>query len=509
MKTRSSAKIISLVLLTTVILASCVDEAPSALQLEPTDSDPTPTLTPVPTEKPAPTGYITYLTQSGDTLPVVSAHFGVEPYQIMYDGDLDPDLILPPGTRLDVRDLLKETSRSDILFLDSDVVFSPSTVGFDILAFAQEQEGFLGQMEEQMTRGLTPAAQIVYDLALEFSINPRILLTLMEYESGWVTRKPVDEFELSYPFGWEKRDRTGTYFQTGWAITQLSQGYYGWRDGSLTELTFTDGAALRLSPFLNAGTVAVMYTLSQIHDREQWEAALYSPGNIVDIHFDLFGDPQARTFGVEPLLPENTEQPQLNLPIPVNEKWNLTGGPHSAWGRYGPRAALDFAPPLDRAGCGNSQRWTTAAAAGRVVRAGNGVVVLDLDMDGYEQTGWVLVYMHVANSERVQVGDVLKQDDRIGHPSCEGGSSSGIHIHIARKFNGEWVLADGGLPFVLSGYRAKNGEETCDYAWWGWCRGSLSNGEYTAVADPFGNFWTRIIRPESRPEFFFTPTPMK
>jgi hypothetical protein len=40
----------------------------------------------------------------------------------------------------------------------------------------------------------------------------------------------------------------------------------------------------------------------------------------------------------------------------------------------------------------------------------------------------------------------LAQDDRVGHPSCEGGSSSGIHIHIARKFNGEWVLADGGLP---------------------------------------------------------------
>ncbi|MBM3137447.1 MAG: hypothetical protein FJZ98_04585, partial [Chloroflexi bacterium] len=403
----------------------------------------------------------------------------------------------------------EDSSRPDILFLDSDVVFSPSAVGFDVQEFADGQDGFLAQHTYLMTRGSTPAADIISELARDFSINPRILLSLLEFESGWVTRKPADDFELAYPFGWEKRDRTDIYFQTGWAIGQLSIGYYGWRDGSLTEITFTDGTTLRLSPFLNAGTVAVMYTLAQTHDRTEWDNALYGEGNLPDVHLAFFGDPQARAIGVEPLFPAGTEQPQLNLPLPINQKWNLTSGPHSAWGRSGPRAALDFAPPIDGPGCSNSRYWTTAAAAGRVVRAGGGAVVLDLNMDGYEQTGWVLVYMHVANSNRVQVGDVLEQDDNIGHPSCEGGSSSGIHVHIARKFNGEWVLADGGLPFVLSGYRAKNGEEYCDYAWWRWCRGSLSNGEFTAVADPYGNFWTRIIRPESRPELFYTPTPKK
>lgn len=509
MKTRSFARFFTLLLIIAFSLSACMSEMPASAVPEPADADPQPTLTAVPTEKPVPTGYLTYFTQSGDTLPVIAAHFGVELSQMLYEGNLDRESILPPGTRAYVRDLLGETSKPEILFLDSEVIFSPSTIGFDIYAFAEEQGGFLAQHKALMTRGWTSAAEIIYELALGFSINPRVLLSLMEYESGWVTREPADEFDLSYPFGWEKLDRTGVYFQTGWAINQLNQGYYSWRDGSLTELVFTDGSTLRLSPFLNAGTVAVMYTLAQIHDQSEWENALYGEENLSNVHLTFFGDPQARAEGIEPLFPAGVAQPQLNLPMPINEKWNLTGGPHSAWGRSGPRAALDFAPPLNSPGCGNSERWTTAAAAGRVVRAGNGVVVLDLDMDGYEQTGWVLVYMHVANSNRVQVGDVLQQDDRVGHPSCEGGSSSGIHIHIARKFNGEWVLADGGLPFVMSGYRAKNGEETCDYAWWRWCRGSLSNGEYTAVADPFGNFRTRIIRPESRPELFFTPTPKK
>jgi hypothetical protein len=30
-------------------------------------------------------------------------------------------------------------------------------------------------------------------------------------------------------------------------------------------------------------------------------------------------------------------------------------------------------------------------------------------------------------------------------------------VHIARKYNGEWIPADGALPFNLSGWVATNG----------------------------------------------------
>ncbi|MEN6524529.1 MAG: hypothetical protein ABFD14_12480, partial [Anaerolineaceae bacterium] len=42
--------------------------------------------------------------------------------------------------------------------------------------------------------------------------------------------------------------------------------------------------------------------------------------------------------------------------------------------------------------------------------------------------------------------------DRIGHPSCEGGVSNGTHVHMARKYNGEWIPADQSIPFVLDGW---------------------------------------------------------
>jgi len=75
------------------------------------------------------------------------------------------------------------------------------------------------------------------------------------------------------------------------------------------------------------------------------------------------------------------------------------------------------------------------------------------------QTGWNLMYLHIEMRDRVKVGTVVEVGDKIGHPSCEGGISTGTHVHISRKFNGEWILADGPLPFNLSGYLAVKGDK--------------------------------------------------
>jgi len=87
-----------------------------------------------------------------------------------------------------------------------------------------------------------------------------------------------------------------------------------------------------------------------------------------------------------------------------------------------------------------------------IVRTENGAVLQDLDGDGFEQTGWVVLYMHIGTAERVPFGSYVKEGDRIGHPSCEGGISNGTHVHLARKFNGEWISADGKVPFNLGGW---------------------------------------------------------
>jgi murein DD-endopeptidase MepM/ murein hydrolase activator NlpD len=174
------------------------------------------------------------------------------------------------------------------------------------------------------------------------------------------------------------------------------------------------------------------------------------------------------------------------LPIEPNVTWSYTGGPHSAWGADGPLAALDFAPRSDKSGCIPTLTWILAMTPGLVVRSGNGVVMVDTDGDGHEQTGWNIMYMHVATLSRVPVGTWVEQNDKIGHASCEGGVSTGTHTHIARKYNGEWMLADGPIPFVLSGWTAIAGNKPY--------LGKLIKGNRVITADVNGQSWSLIKR---------------
>jgi hypothetical protein len=202
----------------------------------------------------------------------------------------------------------------------------------------------------------------------------------------------------------------------------------------------------------------------------------------------MFGDYWARAAGVEPYLTDELEQPSLTLPFGVGERWSLTGGPHSSWQTGTPWGAIDFAPITGEPACAVSIRWARAAAPGLVVRSSDSVVALDLDGDGNEGTGWVIIYQHMAEQERVGLGTWLAQDDLVGHPSCEGGQASGTHLHFTRKFNGEWVGVGQPLPLVLSGWRVVVGERR--YA------GYLQKGDQMVVSNPNGMSGSTIIREE-------------
>jgi murein DD-endopeptidase MepM/ murein hydrolase activator NlpD len=179
-----------------------------------------------------------------------------------------------------------------------------------------------------------------------------------------------------------------------------------------------------------------------------WRRAVSEEG-VFKTYSQLFGYPFH--FAIEPLVPAVT-QPTLQLPFEKGVPWVFSGGPHGGWGGGSAWAALDFAPRGDMLGCNESLDWVAASADGLIVRSENGAVVQDLDGDGYEQTGWTILYMHVSSNQRVRVGDFVRAGDRIGHPSCEGGFATASHLHLARRYNGEWIPASGALPFVLDGW---------------------------------------------------------
>jgi len=452
-------------------------EPTSEPTLQPTPTDPgetppTPTLYIPPTETLVPTPNverdpIVYFAQAGDTLSMVATHFGISVDQIQSNEDLPETSFINPGTMLVIPHVLINNTSGTHLLPDSEFVFSraidDTDFPTDVVDFVNQAGGYLSETREYKHTTRTHGGEIVNEIAKNNSINPFLLLALLEYQSNWVYDQPQNLGQLKYPLGFVNYDDDGLVRQLRWAVNQLSIGYYGWREGRLTDIVLENSqnssknVGARIEPSLNAGTVALQYYFSQIYDSDEWIAALDDDTGFITTYEEMFGSPKDRT-QYEPLFSHNLIQPELALPFTLGTVWNYTGGPHGAWEREGSLSAIDFAPSGFRGECSQSYAYVTAAAPGLVVRAENGVVIINLDYIDNEHSGWVLLYLHIATNGRlVEAGDEVQTGDHLGHPSCEVGISTGTLVHIARKYNGEWMTADGPIPFVLSGWTVHRG----------------------------------------------------
>jgi murein DD-endopeptidase MepM/ murein hydrolase activator NlpD len=187
------------------------------------------------------------------------------------------------------------------------------------------------------------------------------------------------------------------------------------------------------------------------------------------------------------VLPGSLQQPALQFPFVQGQLWAYTGGPHTGWGSGEPYAAIDFAPAAETSGCYivEADKYATAMADGLVLRSDIDGTVIDLDKDGDERTGWVLYYLHLATHQRIPLGREVKAGDPVGYPSCEGGRVTGTHVHVARKYNGEWILADGPLAFNLEGWIAHNGSQAY--------KGTLTRGPLMITACECSDYQSQVI----------------
>ncbi len=405
-----------------------------------------------------------YVVQPGDTLGTIAERYGVTVAEIMAANNLPGD-VLSVGQQLVIPAASLAFAPDHKIVPDSELVYGPSSISFDVQAVVDKFGGYLAGYVETDRDGVTrTGAQTVQVVAERYSVSPRLLLALLEHQSGWVTYKYPPETTLIYPLGHFEPGREGLMRQLSWAADELNTGYYGWRENKLTALPFNDGGTLAVAPGVNPGTVALQYFFTNHYAGADWMRQVTAGG--FDLTYStLFGNPFA--YAYEPLMPVGLAQPDLDWPFEKQELWYFTGGPHGGWDSGSAWAALDFAP--DTEGCQEATQWVMAAAGGLIVRSGEGAVLQDLDGDGYEQTGWVLFYMHISTVDRALIGTYLRAGDHVGHPSCEGGFSNGTHLHFARKYNGEWVAADGAIPFNLAGWTMISAGHEYD----GWLR----NGE--------------------------------
>ncbi len=415
--------------------------------------------TPLPT-RPAysPGELVDYIAQPGDTLPALAAHFNTTVAEIRQANPIIPPdaTTMPPGMPMKIPIYYAPLWGSPFKILpDSLFINGPAQVDFNAVEFVASQPGWLKDYVSFVSGTNRRGGEIIEVVARNFSVSPRLLLALLEYQAQALTQPEPHPDAETFALGMESWRYRGLYLQLVWAANTLNNGYYGWRNGNLQIIQHQDGTIERPDPWQNAATVALQYYFSHLYDGEAYHKAI-SPQGFAATYRALFGDPWQDD---QPHIPGSLRQPEMALPFEPGKVWALTGGPHTGWGSGEPLAALDFAPPSVASGCIPTEEWATAVAPGVVVRSETGIVTLDLDFDGDQRTGWVVFYLHVGSEGRVPLGAQLQLGDPIGHPSCEGGSSTGTHIHIARLYNGEWIPADGPLAFNLEGWIAHNGKE--------------------------------------------------
>lgn len=444
------------------ILGACTPANPTnppvaAQTFYSTPTTPAPTLTAEPTRPLyTPGELVDYIVQSGDTLPGLAGRFNTSIQEIRKSNPIIPDsaTTLPPGMPMKIPIYYRPFWGSNYQILP-DGLFpnGPAEVGFDPVAFVNAQPGWLKDYTTYMGNQNRSGGQMVKYVAENFSISPRLLLALIEYKTGALTAPEMPDDLGRYPLGYMDINHPGLALQLIWAANTLNNGFYGWRLGTLTGFNLPDGRIENIDPWQNAATAALRYLFSFIETPATYAMAGSSQG-FQAVYTRLFGDPWSLS---APVIPGSLVQPEMRLPFPAGTAWTYTGGPHTGWGDGEPLAAIDFAPPAVVGGCIPTDLYATAVADGVIARVAPAVVVLDLDRDGDERTGWVVFYLHLAEAGKAPLGRSVKAGDPLGHPSCEGGNATGTHVHIARKYNGEWVPADSALPFTLEGWQVHKG----------------------------------------------------
>lgn len=443
-----------------LLLCGCLPLAKEAEQIshsQPEGSSAAATAAPSPTA-PLPGELVDYLAQSGDTLPALAARFNTSIEQILRaNPDIPPQVTtLPPGLPMQIPAYFLPLLGAPFRMVpDSELVYGPSMIDFDLNGEIRSHPGFLASMTGYVRNRSRTAWEVIELVALDYSLNPRLLITLLEYQSRALTEPAPPEEALRFPLGYKDNQSAGLYRQLLWAAERLSNGYYGWRSGELRDIILSDGLLIRPHPTLNAGTAAVQNLFAGLYGIDDFKHVV-GPEGFVETYRQLWGEPFENEIE---LIPANLQQPELFLPFLPGRVWAFSGGPHFAWGTSLPFGAIDFAPPAMEGGCAPSSEWVAAPTDGVVVRSEDARVLLDLDGDGDEQTGWVLFFFHIAAQNRVAQESVLEQGGLIGHPSCEEGRATGTHFHFARKYNGEWIPAAGTLPIILDGWVVEYGKE--------------------------------------------------
>jgi LasA protease len=345
---------------------------------------------------------------------------------------------------------------------------------FDIEAFLASQAPHL-----------LPYAEQISHWAGYSSISPRVLLALMEQQSGVLRSTNHSAEQLKQPFA-ALSSKTDFAGQLQDVADQLATRLYR---------TLTHPAASEFGKQQAASAIDFLFENAELQGMSEAQA-LTEPQAMQqraaarqfnNIYQQLFAEEFAAVSNRQDQQ-QAVEQPSaddpelmagpangfLQFPFPLGQSWHV-GGAHTntGSGNY-PMSSLDMS---QGGGWGSNQsnRWVSASAAGSFKRHSSCFAEV------VHSGGWSTTYYHLMNIQ-YNTGANVSKNARIANPAntqgqalCNGGASTGPHQHWSLKQNGSWTHLNGvyvsGWRITATGssydtncsryYLTKNGTSSC------------------------------------------------
>ena len=313
---------------------------------------------------------------------------------------------------------------------DGQFVWGPNVGRFDIL-------GFL------LNRG-SPLADYAADIAIwasYTSVNPKLLLGVLEFQSGLVS---------SIPSGWTRDDVVAAIEETSMTMaTAYYEHLYTWGDrrprlrvqnARPPAVQLRDGTVIQFDAEEPSGSFALAARLAESSDRNNFDEALAmgGAGSFDEVFGALFPSVDLADASnlVDP--PGTPPANMLQFPFPLGGRWTF-GGPHSWNGNSTPPfSSMDFF--IGGSTCAAPYYlFSVASASGSAYRPWGYSCWLEIA----HGAGWTTSYYHLQN---LTAATGAERNDPLGTIACEicaGGYATGPHVHWSLKYNGAYIDLEG------------------------------------------------------------------
>jgi murein DD-endopeptidase MepM/ murein hydrolase activator NlpD len=325
-------------------------------------------------------------------------------------------------------------------FDDRRLTYEPGFYVPQIQAFLDTQAGPLKRQQFQVGDGRYSFAEVLVGQTSYYSINPKVILALLEQRSALLSTPNPSPDQLGWALAYqgENGNKRGFQAQVRWAIKQMLLGKHDYP--AYAPLTYADGSSAPPPAGMSLSEYVIARVLAPTSSPDRLPKLLQA---FQQTYARLFGDPrQPPTDWPAPAAPFLAWP--LAKPAPVTSFFdhggpfltrNAAAGITTYWGRnetdiafaYNGHDGWDYAAaPPDMA---------LAAAEGDVVFAGNAddncatrAVIID------HGNGYRTLYWHLSRID-VELGQHVPRGEPIGMIGASG-CANGPHLHFGVQYLG-------------------------------------------------------------------------